>query len=107
MGSDWTEQLDSGQEKNGTSIGIADLNGDGKLDLVLPRSERVEVYIQNNAGNLQNSTHLLSSVENHHGGHVVSIVDINDDGMNDFLVGREGAQNIFSISEDFDDQTEL
>jgi hypothetical protein len=91
------ELYDSGKYINYSSVAIADLNGDGKPDLVVTSQNMsstgdgsVEVFLGNGDGTFQAA---LAYDSGGNSPNSLAIADVNGDGKLDIVVGNEGNGN--------------
>jgi hypothetical protein len=72
------------------SVAVADVNGDGKPDLIVASIESVAVLLGNGDGTFQPAVSYSYSPPGY-GGYSVAVADVNGDGKLDLIVAIEGA----------------
>ena len=98
LGEDWEAQkfreLDV-FNKHSQALAIADFNDDGRLDIILSRKHRIEMYLQAADGQLIQAPQTIFGDVGTAKSMVISPVDLNDDGLMDFMLGRSEKTNRF------------
>jgi hypothetical protein len=98
LGEDWDRQRspDSASElDHGETIGVADLNRDGRLDIVLGQTSGLQLFLQQADGRLvEASDHVWVHEEALMRIWLVSLLDLNDDGATDIYLGRNGRNSV-------------
>lgn len=78
---------------NGESIAIADVNNDGKNDVVVTAANANGVFLQNTGGSLEPMRTYPSAHQSHSNTHKLSTGDFNNDGLTDVVAIDWGTQS--------------
>lgn len=99
-GGDWASQIYDPERPNrftGGGISAADLDGDGRVDLIRPDVDRVRVWLQRTPLVFTDVSDTLPDVER--ANNVVTPADVDADGDLDLFVGRNDAPNRLWIND--------
>jgi len=92
--------LAAGSGTSPHSVAAADLNGDGKVDLVSANSQNVSVTVWTNAGGgifVSNATYAVSTNPGWDNPQWVTTADLNGDGKPDIICGNSGSYTYLAI----------